>query len=83
MCLSGFNSRKNGIMANFDLLDDDYSEMFLTQQSHRDICVSLEEDGIVSNSFPTVKDPKYSDISDTDDEPADKLRCVPSLHKLL
>ena len=63
-CLIRFLS---GIMANFDMFDDDYGDLFITQQSRECNSVSLEEDGEV-DPFKTVNDPKYSDISDYEDE---------------
>ena len=51
-------------MANFDVMDDDYGDMFITQTSKDDQVVSLEED----NCFKLVKSDNYSDISDFEDK---------------
>ena len=52
-------------MANFNIYeDDDYGGLFLTQQSSQDQVVSLEENG----EFKTVKDDRYSDISDVEQD---------------
>ena len=57
----GFNF---GIMANFDMSEDeDYSNMFIIQESNSHT-VSLEE----NKEFKTVLDPKYSDISDDEQD---------------
>ena len=51
-------------MANFDMSEDeDYSNMFITQESNSHT-VSLEE----NEEFKTVLDPKYSDISDDEQD---------------
>ena len=50
-------------MANFNMIeDDDFADIFVTQWSHQD--VSLEED----TEYKSILDPKYSDISDTEEE---------------
>ena len=63
-----------GVMANFDMYDDDNFEgLFLTQQGRSDKMVSLEEEG----EFRTVLSPNYSDISeDETEERGKRLRCV-------
>ena len=57
--------------------EDDYGDIFITQSSHKEECVSLEEND-VEGEFMTVKDPQYSDISDEDEEVAcdQRLRFV-------
>ena len=48
-------------MANFSLMeDDDYGDIFITQSSSVRNIVSLEE----NDAGEVLKDPKYSDISD-------------------
>ena len=47
-------------MADFDGLEDDYGDMFITQTLRNDNVVSLEED----ESFKSVKCDQFSDISD-------------------
>ena len=61
-----------GIMATFDLFDEDYGHLFLTQESKDYTSVSLEESVEVQTQYSTVKDPKYSDISDFEDEESGK-----------
>ena len=51
-------------MANFELMDDDYGDMFITQVPRSEKVVSLEEDG----GFKTVRCEEYSDISDFEDD---------------
>ena len=52
-------------MANFNMMDeDDFEGIFLTQESRRNLCVSLEED----MEFKSVHNPEYSDISDCEEE---------------
>ena len=64
-------------MATFNLLDEDYADIFLTQKDNSDACVSLEEDGDVKSPFQSVLDPQYSDISDFEDNEIDeKFRWV-------
>ena len=54
-----------GILANFNVYDeDDFEEFFFAQHSKGGQCVSLEEDV----EYKTVHDPQYSDISDSYDE---------------
>ena len=53
------------------MMDDDYGDIFITQSSSSDNVVSLEE----NNEYRTVKDEKYSDISDFEDDAfEDRLR---------
>ena len=52
-------------MAKFDMLDDE--DIFFTQTSKNDVCVSLEED----MEYKTIHDPNYSDISDAESEKRD------------
>ena len=52
-------------MANFEIIEDEeYDKLFLTQEWNNSGIVSLEE----SDEFRSVLDPKYSDISEDDDE---------------
>ena len=55
-------------MANFDIMDDDYGDMFITQTSRSDNVVSLEED----NAFRSVKSADYLDIGDFEDDSVDQ-----------
>ena len=61
-------------MANFDLFEDEFVDIFLTQQSRGVSSVSLEEIEDQSGSFPTLFDPQYSDISDVEEEDASSGR---------
>ena len=66
-----FLCKKLWIMEDFDMMDDDYGDLFITQSSSSDNLVSLED----NNDYRTVKDEKYSDISDFEDDVFDdKLR---------
>ena len=62
----------SSIMDNFTVSEDeDCPELFITQSSRidgRDNVVSLEE----NREFHTISDPKYSDISDVEEENAMK-----------
>ena len=52
-------------MANFDMFDDDdYGDIFITQESRNSGIVSLED----NDEFKSVLDPKYSDISEDEDD---------------
>ena len=57
-------------MANFSMFDEeDYGDLFITQSSFSskdENVVSLEE----NDGFKSVLDPKYSDISDFEDDSA-------------
>ena len=57
----------HGIMADFFnfLEDDDYGDMFITQSTHSDKPVSLDDDMEVG--FKSVRDPQYLDISEDED----------------
>ena len=61
-------------MASFDMIDeDDFSDIFVTQQPREDYVVSLEE----NSEFVSVRDPNYSDVSEEETEQIDRwLRCV-------
>ena len=62
-------------MANFDLFDDNFGDIFLTQSVGSNICISLREDGQVPLEYNTVRDPQYSDISDFEEDTfGDKMR---------
>ena len=63
---------KNWNMANFDMFDKDYRELFITQQSKDYAPVSLEEDGDICGNFRTVNDPQYSDISNSEEKLEDE-----------
>ena len=52
--------------------DDDFGQLFITQESNKDTCVSLEEDNEDNVNYKTVMDPQYSDISDFEDEAREK-----------
>ena len=61
------------IMDNFDMLDDDYRDMFITQTPRQQSVVSLEEE----TGYKTVKSPNFSDISDFEDDSVErKIRYV-------
>ena len=55
-------------MANFDMFDEEYGEIFITQQSRSVPCISLEDNEDSTSDFRSVLDPQYSDISDFEDE---------------
>ena len=57
-----------GIMDNFEMFDDDFGDIFITQKSNEDNWISLEDEDNNSEVFRTVSDPQYSDISDFEDE---------------
>ena len=64
-------------MATFDVLDDNFEDIFLTQNSKDTNYVSLEEEGNMPVEYNTVKVPEYSDISDFEDDAfEDKIRYV-------
>ena len=48
--------------------DDDYGDIFITQEPSASNVVSLEE----NNDFQLVKNPQYSDISDVEDDPIEE-----------
>ena len=57
------------VMATFSVLDDDdYGNIFITQEARSDNVVSLEE----SSNFKSVLDAKYSDILDFEEDPIDE-----------
>ena len=49
-----------GIMEDFSDLDEEYDNIFITQEPSNDNVVSLED----NVEYKTVRDEKYSDISD-------------------
>ena len=61
-------------MANFDMFEDDsYGNLFITQESKSQEIVSLGE----NNEFCDVLDPKYSDISDDEQDLMEQqMRCA-------
>ena len=60
------------IMDNFYDSEDDYSNLFITQEAKKESCVSLEEDGDDVVEFRSVLDLQYSDISDTEEQAREK-----------
>ena len=55
-------------MDNFYESDDDYGNLFITQESSRDHCVSLEDNDEDNVTFRSVLDPQYLDISEPEDD---------------
>ena len=51
-----------------DFEDDNYGGMFITQSSNEDRVVSLED----ADGNKCILDPKYSDISDAEEEAMEK-----------
>ena len=55
-------------MATFEGSEDEYDNIFITQESKHDNVVSLED----NDGFKSVLDSKYSDISDDEDNAMEK-----------
>ena len=61
-------------MANFDMFDEEFEDIFLTQQPMSTSCVSLEDKDDNRSIYKTVLDPQYLDISDNEDKARE--RCL-------
>ena len=61
-----------GIMASFEVFEEDFGDLFLTQESREVPSVSLEDNEDNTVHYQSVLDPQYSDISDFEEEDRDQ-----------